>query len=162
MQIMKSIWRIQQLNAKRVALQFPEGLLMYACAISDILESFAGVEETFIMGNVTYGACCIDDFSARAVEADFMIHYGHSCLVPVSVTKIPCMYVFVDIQIDFQHFIDTVQLNFSKDQKLILAGTIQFATSVQVEFFNVSEATRAVDNKTCTLMQNMSARPHGM
>jgi 2-(3-amino-3-carboxypropyl)histidine synthase len=26
----------------QVALQFPEGLLMYACVISDIIERFAG------------------------------------------------------------------------------------------------------------------------
>lgn len=32
------------------------------------------------MGDVTYGACCVDDWSARALGCDFMVHYGHSCL----------------------------------------------------------------------------------
>lgn len=32
------------------------------------------------MGDVTYGACCVDDFTARALGADLMVHYGHSCL----------------------------------------------------------------------------------
>jgi len=32
------------------------------------------------MGDVTYGACCVDDFTAKALGADFLIHYGHSCL----------------------------------------------------------------------------------
>ena len=32
------------------------------------------------MGDVTYGACCVDDFTARALDCDLMIHYGHSCL----------------------------------------------------------------------------------
>lgn len=32
------------------------------------------------MGDVTYGACCIDDFTARGLDCDFMVHYGHSCL----------------------------------------------------------------------------------
>lgn len=32
------------------------------------------------MGDVTYGACCVDDFTARALGADFLVHYGHSCL----------------------------------------------------------------------------------
>ena len=36
--------------------------------------------DTLIMGDVTYGACCVDDYSARALGADIMIHYGHSCL----------------------------------------------------------------------------------
>jgi len=85
------------------------------------------------MGDVTYGACCVDDFTASAMGCDFMIHYGHSCLgarmsspvadkaaraqshaclgcrvrpcfraVPIEVTKIKTMYVFVDIGIDVQ------------------------------------------------------------
>ena len=32
------------------------------------------------MGDVTYGACCVDDFTAKALGADLLIHYGHSCL----------------------------------------------------------------------------------
>jgi 2-(3-amino-3-carboxypropyl)histidine synthase len=36
--------------------------------------------ETIVMGDVTYGACCIDDFTAKALDADFLVHYGHSCL----------------------------------------------------------------------------------
>lgn len=33
-----------------------------------------------VMGDVTYGACCVDDFTARALGVDFLVHYGHSCL----------------------------------------------------------------------------------
>lgn len=36
--------------------------------------------DTIVMGDVTYGACCVDDFTARALGADFLVHYGHSCL----------------------------------------------------------------------------------
>ena len=61
------------------------------------------------MGDVTYGACCVDDFSAAALEANFLVHYGHSCLVPVDITSIPCLYVFVDITFDVQHLTDTIR-----------------------------------------------------
>ncbi|RHY29580.1 hypothetical protein DYB32_005031 [Aphanomyces invadans] len=50
-EIRKTIWKIKQAGAKRVALQFPEGLLLYACVISDILERFAGAT-SIIMGDV--------------------------------------------------------------------------------------------------------------
>ena len=33
-----------------------------------------------IMGDVTYGACCIDDYTAVALGCDMLVHYGHSCL----------------------------------------------------------------------------------
>lgn len=104
----KTIWRVQQTDAKRVALQFPEGLLMFACAIADIIERFTSAE-TIIMGDVTYGACCVDDFTARALGADLMVHYGHSCLVPIDATTIKMLYVFVDIKIDNQHVVDTIR-----------------------------------------------------
>ena len=39
LQVHKTVWRIRQQGANRVALQFPEGLLMYACVIADILET---------------------------------------------------------------------------------------------------------------------------
>ncbi|KAF6040259.1 DPH1 [Bugula neritina] len=130
-EIHKSIWRIKKTESKRVALQFPEGLLLYACAIADILESHTDAE-VLIMGDVTYGACCIDDLSAKAMACDLMIHYGHSCLVPIDKTEgINMLYVFVDIKIDTAHFIDTLLYNFTKDTSLILVSTIQFVSALQ-------------------------------
>lgn len=107
-EIHKTVWRVKQTGAKRVALQFPEGLLMFACTIADIVERFTSAE-TIIMGDVTYGACCVDDFTARALGADLMVHYGHSCLVPIDATTIKMLYVFVDIKIDNQHVVDTIR-----------------------------------------------------
>eukprot|EP00250_Pteridium_aquilinum_P009577 c18765_g1_i3 orf=548-2023(-) len=130
LEIPKTVWRIRQANAKRVALQMPEGLLMFALPLCDIFESFAGVEECFVLGDVTYGACCVDDFSAASLGADFLVHYGHSCLVPIDHSLVPCLYVFVEIHIDVLHLVDTVKLNFCPEDKIALAGTIQFGPAV--------------------------------
>ena len=57
-EILKSIHRIQTSKAKHVALQMPEGLLMYACTIADILKKFSvdgELEAISILGDVTYG-----------------------------------------------------------------------------------------------------------
>lgn len=78
-EIPKTVAQIKKNGATRVALQMPEGLLMYGCSIVDIIERFSGAE-CVIMGDVTYGACCIDDYTARALGCDMMVHYGHSCL----------------------------------------------------------------------------------
>jgi 2-(3-amino-3-carboxypropyl)histidine synthase len=124
-EIDKSIWRIVSSNAKCVALQFPEGLLMYACIIADILEKFCSVT-TIILGDVTYGACCVDDYTASKLGADFLIHYGHSCLVPISASKIGVMYVFVEISFDHSHLVNCVAKNFEPATTIALMGTIQF------------------------------------
>lgn len=83
----KVIWRVQSdKTIKRVSLQFPEGLLMYSCVISDIIQRFTGARVN-ILGDVTYGACCIDDFTASKLGVDLLVHYGHSCLVPITTTS---------------------------------------------------------------------------
>ena len=68
----------------------------------------AGLSHTFpfrVLSQVTYGACCVDDLGASALGADFMVHYGHSCLVPIDVTgkNLRMLYVFVDITFDPSH-----------------------------------------------------------
>nr|CAG4647502.1 EOG090X0GO2 [Megafenestra aurita] len=126
-----TVWRVRQAGAKRVALQMPEGLLMFALTISDILEEFCQAE-TIIMGDVTYGACCVDDRTAIALGADFMVHYGHSCLIPVDQTcGIKMLYIFVDIKFDFEHFVDTIKFNFDKETRVAFVSTIQFVASLQ-------------------------------
>lgn len=106
---------------------------MYSLVLSDIFTAFAAVDTCFVLGDVTYGACCVDDLSAAALGADLLIHYGHSCLVPIDSTVIPCLYVFVDIKIDVKRLIDTLKLNFNylTTKQIVLAGTIQFATAIR-------------------------------
>ena len=119
---------------------------MYASAIGDILVKFAyrfqplssssdnqadekakesspttlrpkAIKSVSILGDVTYGACCIDDLSARALGCDLLVHYGHSCLVPLTCTVIPCLYVFVEIRVDVQHMVDCVHMTFLQEEE---------------------------------------------
>ncbi len=127
----KTVWRIKQLKAKRVAIQLPEGLQMFAITISDVLEEMTGVD-VIILGDVTYGACCVDDFTARTLKADLLVHYGHSCLVPVDLASgINFLYIFVNIRIDITHVEETVVFNFPPSQKLALVSTVQFVAALQ-------------------------------
>ncbi|KAK2593787.1 Diphthamide biosynthesis protein 1 [Conoideocrella luteorostrata] len=129
-EIPKTIHRIRTLGAKKVALQMPEGLLLFATTISDILTQFCPGIETLIMGDVTYGACCIDDYTARALGCDLLVHYAHSCLIPVDVTKIKTLYVFVDISIDTAHLLASLERNFASGKTIALVGTIQFNATI--------------------------------
>lgn len=128
-EIHKTLWRIRTEAVETVALQFPEGLLVYACIIADILSKFGRVE-VLILGDVTYGACCIDDFTAGKLGAGLLVHYGHSCLVPVNVTKVKVIYIFVEISFDYSHLVSVVTENFKSDTRIALMGTIQFSSVV--------------------------------
>ncbi|KAH7930030.1 Diphthamide synthesis [Leucogyrophana mollusca] len=115
-EIHKTIHHVRKNKAKMVALQMPEGLQMFACTIADIIERFTDAL-TVIMGDVTYGACCIDDYTAVALGCDMLVHYGHSCLVPIDQTSIKTLYIFVEIAIDASHLAQTVRLNFPSDRR---------------------------------------------
>ena len=96
-----------------------------------MLFQFTGAD-TVIMADVTYGACCVDDFSARALGCELMVHYGHSCLIPVDQTaNIAMLYVFVDIKLDSLHFIETLKANFPPATRLSLVSTVQFVATLQ-------------------------------
>ncbi|KAG6331806.1 hypothetical protein ID866_7282 [Astraeus odoratus] len=137
-EIHKTIHHIRKNRSKMVALQMPEGLQMFACTIADIIERcedhvvikdavflsrFPDRRDRFtdaltvIMGDVTYGACCIDDYTAVALGCDMLVHYGHSCLVPIDQTTIKTLYVFVEIGIDASHLAETVRLNLPSNRK---------------------------------------------
>nr|NVI71025.1 putative diphthamide biosynthesis protein 1 [Cucujiformia] len=79
-----------------------------------------------------YGACCVDDFTAKSLEVDLLIHYGHSCLIPIDRTEgVRVLYIFVDIKIDPLHFIETIKINFPVTSCLALVSTIQFIATLQ-------------------------------
>lgn len=141
-EIHKTIWKIRTAAAKgpiTVALQMPEGLLMYACIISDIIKRFTACD-TVIMGDVTYGACCVDDFTADKLGAQYMIHYGHSCLVPINQTRVPTLYVFVEISFDVTHLCDVIRAHFQPEDRLILMGTIQFTNMANAALERLAES----------------------
>uniref|UniRef100_A0A8D2NFQ2 2-(3-amino-3-carboxypropyl)histidine synthase subunit 1 n=1 Tax=Zonotrichia albicollis TaxID=44394 RepID=A0A8D2NFQ2_ZONAL len=123
-EIPKTVWRIRQAGARK-----GEGVLMLAeCCPSHRFTD----AEAVVMGDVTYGACCVDDYTARALGADFLVHYGHSCLIPIDSTQgLKMLYVFVDIKIDASHFLETIRFNFAAGTSLALVSTIQFVSTLQ-------------------------------
>lgn len=130
-EIEKTIKRIKEKKASRVALQFPEGLLMFAVPIADLLEEETGAE-MIILGDVTYGACCVDDFAASALGCDFLVHYGHSCLISIKDCVLSnMMYVFVEIDIDVEHFVNTVKALVPASARVCCIATIQFVSSLR-------------------------------
>lgn len=117
----------------KVSLQFPEGLLLHSTLIADLITEFCSEKsvegsvpvECLILGDVTYGACCIDDLASKKLDCDFIVHYGHSCLVPIpDMTISNVLYVFVEIGIDIRHLLESVAFNFETDEKIYLMGIV--------------------------------------
>ena len=85
--------------------------MIFGCVICDIIKTFTN-SNTVILGDVTYGACCVDDIASDELDCDLLVHYGHSCLVPITDTKRKVLYIFVEINVDTEHFVETIAYNF--------------------------------------------------
>lgn len=104
---------------------------MYSLLIADVIRSYSDTHaDVIILAEPTYGACCVDDLAAVAVGCDLLVHYGHSCLVPVTQSKIPALYVFVEIQFDVSRLVSAIVKNFDSSSCLAIAGTVQFLAAV--------------------------------
>lgn len=102
-------------------------------ALSEQLETNMGLqqpeddeERLFILGDTSYGACCVDEVAAEHVDADCVVHYGRSCLSPPS--RLPVVYVFTERALDLEQTVATFQATYPDPaQKVILMADIPYA-----------------------------------
>jgi 2-(3-amino-3-carboxypropyl)histidine synthase len=80
---------IKERNATRVLLQLPDGLRPTAFALAQTLTEQTGAE-IIISGDSCYGACDLALTQAQTIEADLIVHYGHS---PMIETETHVLYV---------------------------------------------------------------------
>jgi diphthamide biosynthesis protein 2 len=91
-------------GSRRIALQFPDSLLpdsfLVCAAVEEGLRLCAaggtarddGAPLVFVLGDTSYGECCVDELAAQHLDADVVVHYGNACL---SRTRaLPVLYVF--------------------------------------------------------------------
>jgi diphthamide biosynthesis protein 2 len=86
-------------------------------------------ESLFIMGDTSYGACCVDEVAAEHVDADVVVHYGRSCLSPPS--RLPVIYVFTERPLDIEHLITKFQGTYPDlESKVVLMADIPYSHHV--------------------------------
>eukprot|EP01090_Pellita_catalonica_P005722 TRINITY_DN15960_c0_g1_i1.p1 TRINITY_DN15960_c0_g1~~TRINITY_DN15960_c0_g1_i1.p1 ORF type:complete len:485 (-),score=89.53 TRINITY_DN15960_c0_g1_i1:715-2169(-) len=83
---------------KVIALQFPDNLLGEASKIYFSLSQHFPERKYYILGDTSYGACCVDEIAADHVTADLVIHYGNACLSPPS--RVPVFFSFPEEKMD--------------------------------------------------------------
>ncbi|KAH9835495.1 Diphthamide biosynthesis protein 2 [Teratosphaeria destructans] len=79
-----------------------------------------------ILGDTSYGACCVDEVAAEHVEAEVVVHYGRACLSPTA--RLPVIYVFTSkalhLESTIASFINTYP---DKDDKVCLMADIPYS-----------------------------------
>ncbi|CAN0830272.1 2-(3-amino-3-carboxypropyl)histidine synthase subunit 2 [Linum grandiflorum] len=44
-----------------------------------------------LMADATFGSCCVNEVGASHIDAECVVHYGHTCLIPTS--TVPAFFV---------------------------------------------------------------------
>jgi 2-(3-amino-3-carboxypropyl)histidine synthase len=94
--------------------------------------------EVIIMGDVSYGACCICDEYAKSLGADAVIHYGHSCLIKKSVIPVyyvPCQYKEEAERNIILGLAAALHIHFNKNDVVALLTTAQHSRALSVFLF---------------------------
>lgn len=114
-EIKRTISEIRAGQWKRIALQFPDDMLVdaprvferlrdglkheraaraaaAATAASEDEKTEEKEEKLCILGDTSYGSCCVDEVAAEHTDADVVVHYGRACLSPTA--RLPVIYVF--------------------------------------------------------------------
>jgi len=109
--------RLNERGAKKVALQFPEGLKRQAAETAASLAS-AGFE-VVISGDPCYGACDLALDTLASSGADVLVHFGHA---PVDYRE---NVIFVPWSVDFDSAILENVLPLLKEKTVGLVTTVQ-------------------------------------
>lgn len=103
---------------KRISLQFPDTLLRQSVTIYEELKGAVDAE-FFILGDTSYGSCCVDEVAASHVDSDALIHFGQSCLSRTS--RLPVLYIFLRFCINMNDYKEKVKAAFPYgDEPLII------------------------------------------
>lgn len=177
-EIARTIREIRDSRWQRIALQFPDEMLVDAPRVYEglkrglrrardeakqqsrsqlqsqdleqSLEALTVVEEpkeradkdqeeiVFILGDTSYGSCCVDEVAAEHVDADVVIHYGRSCLSPTS--RLPVIYVFTTRSLDGEKVLQTFKQTYpDRVKRIMLMADIPYSHHVHT----LAEALRA-------------------
>lgn len=118
----------------QVCLQLPDDFLSHSIKISvDLKSKLDSAVNIFILGDTSYGSCCVDEIAAAHVNADSIIHFGHACLSRV--TRLPVLYIFPIFEFCSENFVVALNgLILDKNERISLFYDVGYAHALG-EFF---------------------------
>jgi len=104
---------IRKRNAKKVILQFPEGLKIFSIFVIEKLKEFLPDVDFIVSSDPNWGACDIAEDEAKNINADLIIHFGHT---PYTwyYPKFPTLFVPVESNLDITDEQINEVINFGK------------------------------------------------
>ena len=113
-------------NKKNICLQFPDYFLEYSTAIVVELSELCPNNTFFILGDTTFGSCCIDKVAGEHGNSDGIIHFGHACLSTPYINCPPVLWIFERDPVDTNILYDVLKSLDAEKHILVLADTCTY------------------------------------
>lgn len=128
---------IKSHKLSKVCLQFPDNLLCDAADVVLNLQQSSGAL-CYILGDTSYGSCCVDEVSAEHVQADGIIHFGHACLSPTK--RLPVLYIFQSKPLDVNKFLEALKTFFkNRNEYLLTIFDVSYAHKIDDVYETLSQ-----------------------
>ncbi len=108
-----------------IAVQIPEGLKTRALEIADKIEKASGAQ-VVVFSDPCFGACDLADKRAGQVNADLLVHFGHSKMLN---SEIPAIYAPLEYEFNENELAGKIaeKLNELSFKRIALCATVQCA-----------------------------------
>ncbi|GER55411.1 diphthamide biosynthesis protein 2 [Striga asiatica] len=143
-------------NFTRVALQFPDELLKDSMRVVKALrQELESHVKLYVMADTTYGSCCVDEVGAAHVNANCVVHYGHTCLSPTS--TLPALFIFRKASVVTSNCARTLLDHGLKSGKpiLVLYG-LEYAHAIS-EIKKLSSSSASSAHGSTTILEHLYA-----
>jgi 2-(3-amino-3-carboxypropyl)histidine synthase len=120
---------IRKHGAKKVFLQMPDGLKPQGPKLAEAVEK-AGAQ-AIVSGDPCYGACDLPLCEAESLEADLIVHYGHSEMIKPKKTSTPIVYIEAKAKVNIEPAVEKAVPLLQPWTKIGLATTIQHADKIE-------------------------------
>jgi len=138
----------------RVALQFPDDMLPDSSDVCWLVDDAIASAVTnpdappplvFVLGDTTYGSCCPDEVGAKHLNADILVHFGHSCLGPTD--SLPIVYSFGSADLDVERCVDAVVAEIDEKDGSSEASSSSFLVLFEVQYRRAAETVTNMLNE---------------
>lgn len=112
---------IIKLGAKRVLIQFPQGLKNECMRIAKVVKKAGALP--IVSADSCYGACDLATSEAEILGADLIVHYGHAKLLKYE--KVPTIYIEARATLNVNELVNNALPLMDKWHKIGLVTTVQ-------------------------------------
>mgnify|MGYP005987965193 CR=1 FL=1 len=145
-EIDRTIIELQAGKWTRIALQFPDHMLVDAPKVAEILQmDLTPKDDTqlrpriAILADTSYSACCVDEIAAEHADSEVVVHYGRTCLSPTS--RLPAIYIYTRHKLDLDSVVAAFGKEFAdKDAKVVLVADLTYQNHIPSLYERLHEA----------------------